>query len=389
MNNRNNYRDDSTLLMRVVCAVVFVVFLVFYLLSFQADILSFSQHVLSRGATRYQPVVGTVVITTLLVLLAIGVQRMVRLWRSFHWLIYLPSMLLLLALTDVSPDMDIHVSMLKWCWIIPLVLVLWGVGVFFARNIQQIEDHNNVGLFDRPTWVNLLCMAFMMIVVGLCATGDSVLHDTMKIENDIEHGRYDEAMMVGCRNPHTDANLTMLRAYVLAHQGKLGESLFTYPLAGTSSDLVPLTGGTRCRKMPTDSIYRLLGAKPLHGMTTDAYLRALLITGQATPAVADYILIGYLLDRKIDAFAKELPNHYAINDSLPHHYREALVLYNHIRSNPSVVYHNNVMDTDFEDMQKLEARYSERSEKNLNVFDHYAGTYWWYYEYGKDNTNDK
>lgn len=382
MNNRHNFLGDSTLLMRVVCAVIFVLFSVLYLLCFQADTLAFSQHVLSHGATHYQPVVGTVIITSVLLLLVVAMQRLSRLWRCFHWLVYLPSMLLLLVLTDVNPDMDLHVSMLKWCWIIPLVMAMWGVGVFFARNIQEIEDHGIVGIFDRPMWVNLLCMCFMMIVVGLAGNGNSIFHDTMEIENDIQCGRYDKAMRVGRRNPHADANLTMLRTYVLAHQGQLGECLFTYPVHATSSDLVPITGQTRCRKMPTDSIYRLLGAKPLKGMTTNAYLRALLVTKQAKPAVADYILTGYLIDRKIDEFAKELPLHYTINDSLPRHYREALVLYNHIRSNPTVVYHNNVMDTDFEDMQRLEAHFNSRSAKNLNVYDNYAGTYWWYYEYG-------
>ncbi|MDD6816953.1 MAG: DUF6057 family protein [Prevotellaceae bacterium] len=382
MNKRNNYLDGSTLLMRVVCAVIFILFSVLYLWRFQANTLAFSQHVLSRGATHYQPVVGTVVITIVLLLVATAMQRLSRLWRNFHWLVYMPSMLLLVMLTDVSADMDLHFSLLKWCWIIPLVMTLWGVGVFFARNIQEIEDHGHVGLFERPMWINLLCMCLMMIGVGLAGNGNSIFHYTMEIETNIQHGRYDEAMRVGRRNPHADANLTMLRTYALAHQGQLGERIFTYPVKATSSDLVPVTGQTRCRMMPTDSIYRLLGAKPLKGMTTEAYLRALLITGQATPAVADYILTGYLIDRKIDAFAKELPKHYAINDSLPRHYREALVLYNHIRSNPVVVYHNSVMDTDFEDMQKLEARFEKRSAKNINVYDNYAGTYWWYYEYG-------
>ena len=90
------------------------------------------------------------------------------------------------------------------------------------------------------------------------------------------------------------------------------------------------------------------------------------------------------MDKKLDAFAHNITKYYEVNDSvkLPKHYKEALILYTHLHSNPCIVYHDNVLDADFEDMQKLEARFEKRSAKNINVYDNYAGTYWWYYEYG-------
>ena len=65
------------------------------------------------------------------------------------------------------------------------------------------------------------------------------------------------------------------------------------------------------------------------------------------------------------------------------HYREALVLYTHRRANPLVVYKNQVMDTDFDDFQKLEDSISESSARRLALFEQYFGTYWYYYEYDK------
>ena len=67
---------------------------------------------------------------------------------------------------------------------------------------------------------------------------------------------------------------------------------------------------------------------------------------------------------------------------LPVHYKEALVLYTHRRSNPSIVYHDNVMDTDFEDFQQMDHKYANETEKQNALRDTYGNTYWYYYEYG-------
>lgn len=77
-----------------------------------------------------------------------------------------------------------------------------------------------------------------------------------------------------------------------------------------------------------------------------------------------------------------LPLFYKVDSTLPRHYREALTLYTHSRSNPSVVFRDDVMDTDFNDLQALEKLHPDMLERRLAVFDQYKGTYWWYYEYG-------
>ena len=74
-----------------------------------------------------------------------------------------------------------------------------------------------------------------------------------------------------------------------------------------------------------------------------------------------------------------LPRYYAINDSLPRHYREALVLYVHQTSSPLIVYHENAIDTDYDDLQKLERTYPDATARSLAVYKQYFGTYWWYY----------
>ena len=89
------------------------------------------------------------------------------------------------------------------------------------------------------------------------------------------------------------------------------------------------------------------------------------------------------MDKKLDAFAHNITKYYEVNDSvkLPKHYKEALILYTHLHSNPCIVYHDNVLDADFEDMQKLEKSIADARERQTALRDTYGNTYWYYYMY--------
>jgi len=101
----------------------------------------------------------------------------------------------------------------------------------------------------------------------------------------------------------------------------------------------------------------------------------------------DYILCGYLLDKNLDGFVNEVRRRYNLSSpSLPKHYREALTLYTHLRSNPILVFHNEVMDADYADFQKLVRKYSNAEERESHVRDSYGGTYWFYYFYHKNKS---
>ena len=97
----------------------------------------------------------------------------------------------------------------------------------------------------------------------------------------------------------------------------------------------------------------------------------------------DYILCGYLLDRNIDAFAKNVGKYYKLDVKLPKYYREALVLYTHLRANPVIVFHDNIMDADFQDMQDIAKKTSDKLLRKEQVKETYSDTYWYYYMYNK------
>jgi hypothetical protein len=135
--------------------------------------------------------------------------------------------------------------------------------------------------------------------------------------------------------------------------------------------------------LPADTIWKHLGGRPLFKMDAQRLLNALEADSLATDAVGDYRLCGHLIDRQLDQFVEDLPRYYEVADSLPlpQHYKEALILYKHQRVNPSLIYSDPVLDEDWENFRQLSSLYPEPMERRLHVFDHYFGSYWYYYFY--------
>lgn len=381
MNFNNPNTKNSTAVIRAVCAIVFCLFTFVYLYFYQADVLAVGQHVLSGGVTHYDRLIGAIIITFSLILLQIGVHTLFRLDKYCHALTYFPSLLVLTFITDISQDIDRGFSFGFWLWGGPLLLILWTCLSLFVRNIQMYTNVTSSGLFSRAMWSNMAIMIFMFLFTGFVSNDNAVFHYRMRAEKCLLEGDYDGALAAGVKSLETDNNLTMIRIYALSRKGLLGEKLFTYPLAGTSDDMLPYSGTAHCMMYPNDSIYKYIGAKPNGYFQTIPYLKALMRLGLASSAVKDYILCAYLIDRDLDSFVRTLPEFYEVNDNLPKHYREALTLYTHLRSKPYIIYHNTVMDTDFSDLQALERKHKTQAAKSVAVNEMYSGTYWWYYMY--------
>lgn len=377
-----NYPANNGTLLQTACAIVFLLFVFVYLYFFQADLLSMLQHVLSGGATHYDRTVGTVVITAVLYLVHLGAKRLGGLDRVCHALSYFPSLLLLAALTDVEVDFSVNPLRGLWLWLVPLLLAVY---VFLSLAVKYNWIETLLPSYSAPIsvlWKNLLLMACMFIVVCLCGNNDSVLHYRLRVERLLGSGAYSNALMVGEKSDETDASLTMLRTYALSRSGQLGERLFEFPLTGGSYALLPDGKGVRCLLYPEDRIVRALSIRKKGDMTPMEYLLYIERNGLGRKPVTDYILCGYLLDKNIDAFVDVIRRKYSLTSpSLPKHYKEALTLYKHLRSNPVLVFHNEVFDADYADFQKLERKYTDLRERESYVRDMYGDTYWFYYFY--------
>lgn len=382
MNIPRSDKNGSTLGIQLMCAIVFVVFSFCWLYFFQADILMMAQHVMSDGLTRYQPLVGAVLIMLVLGAIQLIVYAFLPLTMRSHALTYLPSMLLLGMLSAIIPNGADGIEM-GFSWYVPvLILIVWWLLTRIGRLAQEVEYDKVIALFSQPMWINVLIMSLLIMMVAWMGNSNAVTHYRMKVERALLEGDIDGALKVGRKSLESDADLTMLRMYALARKGTLGENLFNYPVTANSSQMLPTDSLSVMMMYPADSLYKFLGARPAERMEPMRYLQLLERRDSVpNPVVADYRLCGYLIDRQLDKFASEIGRYYAINDSLPRHYREALTLYTHTKTRPVVVYHQTVMDEDYNNLVALERKYPLASERKGKVEEQYRGTYWYYYRY--------
>ena len=383
-NSNRNLEDGSATVVRTVCAIVFLLFVAIYVFFYQEDTLALTQHILSGGATIYSRVIGGIIITIVLALLHFTTAKVMRTKPlCIYALSCFPSLYILAMLTDFDTSQPLS----PWRWwaiLMPLAAAVWWGVVYFLGELLRYrcsDIRHEEGYLARTLGCNIFILAAMMIGVGLLSNSNDITHYRLRMERLLMHGEYAKALEVGKASDKTDASLTMLRVFALAHEGRLGDELFKYPVRGTSASIVPELSDGKMLMLSPDSVYRMLGAIPRHGQTTKNYLKAIVKSGQATKAAIEYQLCGMLIDKDLDGFVNLLMKTHKIDDSLPLHYREALILYTHRRSSPKVVYRNTVMDTDYDDMHRLEAETKSPGERRIQIYNQFSGTYWEYFDY--------
>ena len=383
-NSNRNLEDGSATVVRTVCAIVFLLFVAIYVFFYQEDTLALTQHILSGGATIYSRVIGGIIITIVLALLHFTTAKVMRTKPlCIYALSCFPSLYILAMLTDFDTSQPLS----PWRWwaiLMPLAAAVWWGVVYFLGELLRYrcsDIRHEEGYLARTLGCNIFILAAMMIGVGLLSNSNDITHYRLRMERLLMHGEYAKALEVGKASDKTDASLTMLRVFALAHEGRLGDELFKYPVRGTSASIVPELSDGKMLMLSPDSVYRMLGAIPRHGQTTNNYLKAIVKSGQATKAAIEYQLCGMLIDKDLDGFVNLLMKTHKIDDTLPLHYREALILYTHRRSSPKVVYRNTVMDTDYDDMQRLEAETKSPGERRIQIYKQFSGTYWEYFDY--------
>ena len=385
-NYHNPRHKNSTLTTRLACALLFLLFTFFWLYWFQADMLAVAQHGLSGGKTHYNRTVGALIVTGVLLVLQFIVNAIIRLQRRTHALTYLPSFMLLAFVSGQSSPFTWG----AWLWAGPLVLLVWVGLVVLSKKMLPFENDEKeyTGLFSRRVWVNLLQMTAMMLGVVAVNNTNAVDHYKARAEVALVHGDVDRALRAGEFSHETDESLTMLRAFALTQKGELADRLFCYPVAGSSADLLPLAGSKSQLKLLADSIiWDHFGLRPdslvpfgSKVLSTVQYLDSLEHDSLASFAYIDYRLMSLLVDRRLHSFVVSLPRHYVAEaDSLPVHYREALVLYQQ-RFDTLFIYDDSLMLERWNDYRSYDSIYPLPSERKLRAEDLYMGTYWYYYD---------
>lgn len=373
------------------CAIVFIGFVFCYVYFLQTDLLAYAQHVWSGGKTRWNGMVGAVIITAVLYIIQVLVASLNTLPQRLYSLSFLPSMLLLAALASVNPESSVGIVLLTpYSWV-ALVGVIVSLIVIFALKGSSAVERPVVSssLFSDVSMKNFALMALMMFVVVGFGNTDRTFHQRLRMERLVYTGQYDEALEVARKSDGSDASMTMFSAYALMRKGELGESMFEYPVVTSSEALLPMRKGndipcteqSRFLFTSNERLWNNIGGVPAEEMTVVDFLNLVQKRGIARRAVPEYILTAYLLDCDIKTFASEIGKYYDITkDPLPKHFREALVLYTHQHSQRVLTYHSSVLDADYEDFLKLERKKYSSTREKMNVLGNsYLGTYWYYF----------
>lgn len=364
------------------CATLFVGFALVYLYCCQADLLTVMQHIFSKGQTHYNHLVGAIIITSLLFLIQIGTDKLCRKLSLATALTYVPSMLCLTALTSAKLTPDGDMSFGGWGIALPLGMVSFALLVWAAYALElSASVISLLRGWCHSLWLNLLVMIGLMLFVCLLGNDNKAFRARIHAEQCLLDTDYDGALHTLRWYGQTDDNRTMLIAYALSNKGELANHLFEYQPKGGAEALMPNGHKITFLLYPEKKYYLYLGGWYKQLMQTKHYLAYQQKHRLLNRVSVDYLLCAYLLERNLDAFANNVANYYVINDSLPKHYKEALVLYQHKHSTPKVIYNNNVMDADFQDFQKLERQYADSRERQTKLRDTYGNTYWYYYKY--------
>lgn len=421
-------------MVNVVCAILFLIFTFFYIFSYQADILIFSQYIWSGGIRHLDPIVWALLLTLMLWMVQLGQKAMFRLPVMFSSVTYFPSLMLLGVITTMEPNDEGIMSVGHWWWISAVMLLAYGVGIKLFAEMASVEKLiTNKSLLSRVSWMNIGILLLLMLMTCGIGNSDELFHLKLKTERLINDRRFAKAVECNEWFNEADSSLTMLRILSLSETGQLPEKAFSYTLVGGSKAMLPqVDKSVTCAYGNYDVLWRHLGGvRRDPEMGVSRFLKILIKDKMAKPAVEDYLLMSYLLDRDIDGFANEVQNYYdfrteeekaafleqvekqrkklaktidekAAKDSipdvvftpmgkvkkelsqLPNHYKEALVLYTSYHPNGVVSYHDVILDADFDDFMKLcQTRYKTKAEHEYAIKDAYSGTYWMYFRQGK------
>ena len=362
----------------ILCASYFAVFSFFYLYVFERDILAQTQFRLSEGTTVYHPFLAAFLCTLLLTFLGLFIGRL------FHWLPlrlkasawFLP-FLLVGALTHWRyPEYGDTGTAPGW-GTVALLLSAYVLWLFISRLwTDSSKERESSFAYAWPNGLQLI--AFTVMCVCLSNT-NIMLHRTLYAARQLSEGRYDQVLQAAQWEQHPSRQLSAMTALALSENNLLGEYLFAYPQPHGSEGLLPTMSDTlMCYDLPRAAGYHL-GYKRGQCTSSTFFLKVIANMPKAQPAVRDYLLCAYLLDRNLEAFTAELGADAQEPDSLPRHYGEALVLYRHTQTESLSEELVTPLDSCFHLFQELLHEKGTQAEREFNLRHRFGASYWTYY----------
>lgn len=291
-------------LLKVSCTVLFCLFTFFYIYTYQCDLISYGQMVLSEGKTHFDRTIGSLLLTVALYMVQLFVNGLVRPHDRFVALTFFPSLLILTFITDIPKDIDRSFSLGDWMWVGPLLLLLFSFLVWLLRQWSVRWQPSNTSFF-HDLWINLSIMVLMFFLVCCVSNSDELFHRQLRMERFAINGDYEDVMDEMAEVETPDDHLTLLTAFALSQESLLGEHFFEYPVGQGSEIIDPDNSSSRTYLIPKEVMSHAYG----HPFWKD-----------------DYELTRLLMDRRLMDFAKKVKTCYS-DSTMPKHFREAMAVF--------------------------------------------------------------
>lgn len=371
-----------------VCCLLFLGFSFTYLYILHDDLVGSLYDSLSAGRKVYSPLWGALLITSILWMLQWGLGKLTRFVHLPLAFSYFPAYWALAFLTCVCPtgaDGAVNTSAWRWhglWWLFPVALIAYFVIGLMSRRWMRMAGRRS--LSQSPV-SNLVILILYSYATGLIGNDNELLHNKLTVSRYLREQRYEEALLVGKKSLHNAPSLTAMRVWALAHTGALGQSLFEYPQHNRAEGLFFQEGTCDVCTFTDKDIGRCLGGvSRKENESAVSYLQRICDSDSVSRIALDYYLCALLLEKRLPDFHQVLLRHWSVNEALPRHYQEALLIHQESADDvspfaplclPSV-------GERYDAFKQLQGEYELPLHKNNYTHRKFGDTYWWYYWYG-------
>lgn len=362
--------------LRILCALLFSLFSFLYIYLFQGELLALMQDYLSKGVTESNAFWAALIITSLLLLLQKGVNRLSKLHGAWEAVSYFPSCVLLALLTDVNEDTMLY-SLARWAWGVPLCILIFIAIVWVNRMVNISYKKPFFGLL----WPNLMVFSFLFVLTAQVSNNAPVSHMELAAWRYMHDEEYEKVLEIGSRLHEHNAELTALRNVAMAKTNQLGDKLFHYPQPYGADGLLYNKYNRQTTRYGAQLYYSYLGMEAYGGESGRAFATRMYQTNDSA-IYRDIYLAALLLDKDLPAFIKESAD-ISTEGSLPVHFQEAYLLYNELHPDEPISFvSDSVVEKRFSDYRILQRAYKNNVvvAKNLSRL-RFGNTYWCYYDY--------
>lgn len=380
---RNKEEKRLQRVVALFCATLFALFSFLFVAVYQSPLLEALYDHVATGKLDYNGYLVAAVISPLLTLLALWLNRIAKFQREWTAMAYLPSALLLAFITDI--DRSLYVggwSSTSWIVIFSVAMFVYAALAFVLQRVLFEKIKNLAMSTNRMIWRNLILFVIMFCLAGTLSNGEENFKREALVASRYKGGDAEGALAVGYKSLDASRELTAMRAYILAKENSLGERLFEYPQLYGAEGLLPFAQQTS--PLSPDSVATLLGDTIKENENTLGYLRRLAYADTLALAARDYYLSALLLEKEVIEFEAELTRMCGSYraDSLPKYYREALLLLKEFSSEYQLNLEDSVLNSKFRSLREVESKYDDALMRNNYVRKAFGRTYWWYFLYG-------